>query len=137
MEDAPPRGRPLARYAPAFAVSFLLHALVFAAAAGWLIGTSADRAPARARPRERAVQVFVAAREDPAFPGLNPVDATHSAFEVDDMPSTLSSGEFRFDAAKIADRAHLLFPFLSPGLSWDHFAPAPERSIRPRLENPF
>lgn len=122
------------RYAPAFGVSALLHALVVILVAG---GFPTSPAPSRSPARDRAVTVFVVAPEDSRFPGLNPVDTARSGWiDVDDVPETVASGEFAFDAAKITERAHLLFPFLVPGLALEHFAARPVYTAK-SLSNPF
>jgi hypothetical protein len=81
--------------------------------------------------------VFVVApTEDPAFPGVNPIE--RSAIDVapdGELPPVLV-GRFKVDAAKIAARAHVLFPFVSPGLALEHFFPT-LRPERQSLPNPF
>lgn len=124
------------RYAPAFGASALLHALVVALAGGWLFRISP--APKRSAAPDRVVTVFVVAPEDARFPGLNPVDPARSGWiDVDDVPSTVAAGEFAFDVARITERAHLLFPFLVPGLALEHFAAPPVYSTAKSLSNPF
>jgi hypothetical protein len=139
MPHESPPGNTIARYAPGFSCSLLLHALALALAAGWLTGRPTGRQQARPRPRQGVVIAFaVAPAEDARFPGLKPIDATRNGWmDVGDLPSELAAGDFTFDPAKIAERAHVLFPFLTPGLAWEHFAPARERTTGGSLENPF
>src|SRR5438445_453138 len=51
--------------------------------------------------------------------------------------STVSIPGFTFDIRKIGERATLLFPFLTPGLSLEHFAIAPRREVSDGYRNPF
>jgi len=48
-----------------------------------------------------------------------------------------SKSEFTFDTARIAARAQVLFPFLTPGISWNHFALTPRRTLHRPLQNPL
>lgn len=131
----------IARYAPGFGGSLAIHALVLAFAAGWLTGKPAERPQGRARPRHGVVTVFAVPlppAEDARFPGLKPIDpATTRSLDVGDMPPTVAAGDFTFDAAKIAERAHVLFPFLTPGVVWELFAPLSDHTAGGRLDNPF
>jgi hypothetical protein len=54
-----------------------------------------------------------------------------------DDSTAVSMGAFTFDVAKIHDRASVLFPFLTPGLSLEHFALTPRREVHDSLGNPF
>src|SRR5256885_8324266 len=122
------------RFGTAILISAALHG-VAAAAAGLL---SSAAVPPQARPR--AIKVFaVPPPEDPSFPGLNQIDATR-----DDPldPTTLSSSplefeSFRVDVEKIAQRAGVLFPFITPGLALEQLVPAAQDESRSSLENPL
>lgn len=121
---------------PAFGISVMLHLLILAGLGGWPSASGRPRATPQTRDR---IAVFVVPREDPAMPGLNPRDektADASIRRPGRGSSTLSLPGFAFDVAKIADRAPLLFPFLTPGLSLAHFGLAP-REERGRLLNPL
>jgi hypothetical protein len=124
------------RWPLAFAASLSLHALVLTAA-GWLTFHTSERAASR-RPRPPAVTVFVVPPEDRRFPGLNPVEDTPDDWiRGDDLPDTLASADFTFEIARIVDRAEVLFPFVFPGLAWEHFILRPERRVITALANPY
>jgi len=128
--------RPLARYLGALGGALFVHALALAAAAGWLTRTAPSE-PLPQSPRNRGIVAFVVAPEDDRFPGLNPVAGTAADEWVPpaDRSARGASPEFTFDIDKIAARAHVLFPFVTPGLAWEHFA-APPIADRP-LANPL
>jgi hypothetical protein len=129
------------RYLPAFGLSAMLHLLTGMAV---LWAASAASRPAKvARQAPDTTAVFVVAptapTEDSEFAGLNPLDRTHDepALRRWDEPTSVSIGAFTFDVAKIADRARVLFPFLTPGLSLEHFALTPQRTVRDSLRSPL
>lgn len=102
--------------------SFAAH-LVTVLALVW----GARAVPARPRsgsgqPR-RTVAVFVAPpRNASLVPGLNPIDASRAdAIRWDGHDSDVAIPGFRFDMRRIAERAMLLFPFLTPGVALDAF----------------
>lgn len=111
----------LRRYASAFAGSLAVHAGVIALLA-WLLAAGDPQPVVEPRP-ETAIAVLVVPPEDPTFPGLRPVDPAGAermrALAEEDR--TVSVGGFTFDAGKIADRALVLFPFVSPGVALEHF----------------
>lgn len=84
------------------------------------------------------IAVFVPPVDDETFPGLKPVETLPEDALADaahEPPITLD--RFTFNVAKVADRAHVLFPFLTPGLSWDHLPLVPEADRLQSLENPL
>jgi hypothetical protein len=113
---------------PAFGVSAGLHLVMM------LVLLSLTPAASRASADDlasRAIAAFVVPPEDATFPGLNPLDAAADdlALGIDRESSSLALGSFTFDVAKIAEHAQVLFPFVSPGLSLEHFALAPTRDV--------
>lgn len=121
-------------YLPAFGAAFLVHALA-AAAGGWFTGTLPTESDRESPPT--AIIAFVVAPEDSRFPGLNPIpDAREDWLPPVNAAARVSKGPYTFDVSKIAERAQVLFPFLTPGLSWDHFAAEPGRIIDRSLTNP-
>jgi hypothetical protein len=119
---------------PAFALSAAAHALLLMAPLLWM-RTPHVGVPGPAKPR--AMAVVLVPPEDPQFAGLNPVpdDSDDPPFDRPDRP--LSLGHFTIDVTKIAKRAKVLFPFLTPGLSLELFAlRRQDDPLRP-LENPF
>jgi len=125
----------MARRVIAQTTSALLHASAVALAA-WS-GSAVQRAAPAARPR--SITVFAVPREDPAAPpGLNPIDGD------DQLPprrggrsSTVALPTFVVNIEKIGDRASLLFPFVTPGLSLEHFAIVPPDESRELFHDPF
>jgi len=79
------------------------------------------------------------APEDARFPGLNPVQRQDEKWlpQVSGESSVLQVGDVRIDVDRIRDRAQVLFPFLTPGLSLDRFLPGPIQDVLARLENPL
>jgi hypothetical protein len=76
--------------------------------------------------------------DDSAPPGLNPIDAAaDDAIRRSRGSQTIALPHFTLNIAKIADRASLLFPFVTPGLSLKRFAITPEREIRESFHDPF
>jgi hypothetical protein len=86
-------------------------------------------------------EVFVVPPAQPTtLPGLNPIDTSQddSIIRREDLSSSaLSLPGFTFDFRKIATRATLLFPFLTPGLSLERFVLTPRRAIVDSFLNPF
>ena len=120
------------------ASSLLLHLLAGLGIA-WLASSGQQR-PAATGQSSRAMSVFVVPpAEDPRFPGLNSIGTSQddSLIRRVGESSALSIPGFTFDFTKIADRATLLFPFLTPGLSLEHFALAPRRDVSERLQFSF
>lgn len=112
----------IARYLSAFAGSLAVHAGMIALLV-WLLsprlpGVVVETAPPSAMP------AFVVPPEDATYPGLKPIDPGRKDRlpELNAESSTVSVLGFRFDALKISERAHVLFPFVTPGVSLDHFA---------------
>jgi hypothetical protein len=125
-----------ARYIQAFAASLLLH-LLAAMVVGWRPAPLPAQPPATA---SRAIQAYVVApAEDSRFPGLNPVAKAADDWTLprDDKASTLAIGRFNVDVSKISERARVLFPFLTPGLSLEPFGLLPQREVHSTLRNPF
>jgi hypothetical protein len=115
----------LGRYLSAFSGSAAFHAALILLLL-WPARASVTAPHTRARP-ERAVQVFAVPQEDATFPGLKPVDpATAAQIQpLDEASASVSIGNFTFDASKLVALASVLFPFVSPGVSLDHFAIRP------------
>jgi hypothetical protein len=123
------------RYLPAFGASAALHVLV-AVALVWLMRTPA----ARSNGTERTITAFVVApTEDATYPGLNPIDhdADDWTIDVGGPSSPLLIGNYQIDVDKIAQRAVVLFPFITPGVSLEHFFPVVPSQRHVSLENPF
>jgi hypothetical protein len=122
----------------ALAVSVTLH-LVALATALVTSSTSSGRRGTAPASRPRSITVFAAPREDgSAPPGLNPIDAAdQDAMRRSLHSQTVAVPGFVVDVAKIAERAPLLFPFVTPGLSLQRFAIAPERELRETFHDPF
>ena len=110
------------RYLSAFAGSLALHLSVVALIV-WSLSPGADVEIADARPPDTAIPAFVVPPEDKTYPGLNPVDPAAGeqirALAAEDRLVSLDG--FTFDAGKIAGRALVLFPFVSPGIALEHF----------------
>jgi len=85
------------------------------------------------------VRFFVPPVDDETFPGLKPLETVRedAAPPAATRASPLTVGTFTFNVAKVAAHAQVLFPFLTPGLSWEHLALVPERKRHEILENPF
>lgn len=86
----------------------------------------------------RSVTVFSVPRESSVVPGLNPADlgiVSQIPWNGDD--SSVAVGDFRFDMRKIAERATLLFPFLTPGISLDAFAIGRTEKTPDHLQDPY
>jgi hypothetical protein len=116
------------RYCSAFAGSLAIHAGVIALLVWSLWSLLPNLGPAVSGTQpERTITAFVVPREDAKFPGLNPVDPAAGAGirALDDDERIVSFDGFTFDAGRLFERALVLFPFVSPGLSLDHFALKP------------
>lgn len=84
------------------------------------------------------IEVVAVSPEDPNHPGLNPSEPPADELELPPGSETrLADGGFEFDVAEVAGRARLLFPFLDPGLSLDHFALVPNRPVLSASLHPF
>jgi len=123
------------RYPLAFGLSFTLHLLVALALVGWPGPASAPSQAAAGTP----ITTFVVAPEDARFPGLNPVPKEDEKWipQIGGESAVLQVGDVRIDVERIRDRAQVLFPFLTPGLSLDRFLPGPIQDVLSRLENPL
>jgi hypothetical protein len=129
-------GRVTARLS-GFGSSIAFHVLATA-----VILSLAGRSPRVFSGRDGAntIAAFIAGPpEDVTFPGLNAVDAVQDqwTFQSIDDPSAPAGGAFDFDVKRIAERAQVLFPFLTPGLSLEHLALTPPREIHKSLDTPF
>jgi hypothetical protein len=113
---------------------FVMLALLLVASS-----TSSGRSSTLPSSRVPSITVFTVPRDDDTGPaGLNPIDATEDgAIRLRPGSETLALPEFTANVAKIAGRAPLLFPFVTPGLSLKRFAIAPEREIRESFHDPF
>jgi hypothetical protein len=120
-----------------FSASPILHAL---AAAGILRLAALPQAPIPARRIPDGTLVFVVSPADRSTPpGLKPVDTSESESVIrrNDEPSGFTMPGFAFDFAKVADRATLLFPFVTPGLSLEQFGLDRPHDAAQTLSNPF
>src|SRR5215211_4290649 len=129
----------LRRYVSAFLGSAAVHAGLIALIV-WLL-TPGKLQPIAQKKPGNAVRVFAVTPEDAAFPGLNQVDRSGAArLALADGQRTVAVGGFTFDAGKIAERALVLFPFVSPGVALEHFGVAPADGVmvyqRPRRARP-
>jgi tetratricopeptide (TPR) repeat protein len=118
----------LAHYTPAFSAALLIHALAVGAASGCFAPRAAYQTPPDRRATAMAI-FAVPPPEDSRFPGLTPID------EIDlergiapDAPAQISLGDFTYDIIKIVERAKVLFPFVTPGLAWEHFVTTPNQT---------
>jgi hypothetical protein len=124
------------RYATAFGVSCALHLLL----AVLVFGLPRPSLAPAAAPAEKAIAVFVVPpTEDAMFKGLNPVDRSRGQWTLPpgDGAEALRIGELDIDLGRIRSRGLVLFPFLTPGLSLDHFVPPSRDDQRTSLENPY
>ena len=120
----------------AFALSLALHLLLALATLRHAPLPTRPPSPSPARP---AITFFVPPADDEKFPGVKPletVDENTGPARTRRAPR-LTLDQFTFNVAKVADRAHVLFPFLTPGISWDHLPLVPETNRQKSLENPF
>ena len=125
-----------ARQKSAVAMSAALHLAIAA-----VIAPPWQRLPApdETSPPNPMTVVMIPPTEDARFPGLNPVPETGRNWTIppDDAAATLRLPGFNIDVSKISDRVYVLFPFLTPGLSLDHFVQPPRREKQTRLVNPL
>jgi hypothetical protein len=123
------------RHIAAFGLSLTLHVCAV------LLWTFSSPPPPKAASTQagKALAVFDATPpEDTTYPGLNPLEPFGDwTLPGGDQPSTLSIGTFSFDVRKIADHAEVLFPFLTPGVSLEHFTLIPQLHAQEHLGNPF
>jgi hypothetical protein len=122
----------------ALGLSFTLHILA-ALALVWRPGVAG---PSVLGSPGKTITVFTVAPEDATFPGLNPVAPQTTTDEpwmrpIGGEASMLQVGDVRIDVDRIRERSQVLFPFLTPGLSLDHFLPGPIQDVLARLENPL
>jgi hypothetical protein len=125
------------RFATAFGVSFALHLLLAALVAGL---PRPFVVPVQAPSHGQTIAVFaMPPTEDATFKGLNPVDRSQSEWTLPpgDGPEALRIGDLDIDVGRIRERALVLFPFLTPGLSLDHFLEPGRNDLRASLENPY
>ena len=94
--------------------------------------------PSSPRPTP-TVKLFVPPVEDETFPGLKPLDPVGEddpLANAKDSPQ-LTLDRSTFNVAKVKAHAHVLFPFLTPGLSWEHLPLVPEAERHESLHNPL
>src|SRR3982751_6830254 len=121
------------RYLSAFSGSIAAHAalVLYLLWPALRIGAMGGAAMTAAVPP--TITVFAVPQEASRVPGLKPVDQASTARiqPLDQDSATISIGDFTFDASKLVQRAAVLFPFVSPGVSLDHFAlrPGDERVL--------
>ena len=114
----------VAHYAPAFCAAALLHAALLTVATGPFWSSPQHPPPAD---RRDTIVVFRVPPEDSRFPGLNAVDRTADEWLRLAADVRGVRNDFRFDIAKIAARAQVLFPFVTPGIALEHFTFPPMR----------
>jgi hypothetical protein len=113
-------------------VSASLHALLFAIPLILVTGRGAEETEGPPSP-----EVVLAPPEDDEFPGLKAVD------EPTDVPAfnreypNVTVQDVTFDVSRIASRAHVLFPFITPGLSMELFTDAPKDEFERLLRSPL
>ena len=125
------------RFATAFGVSCALHLLLALLVAGL---PRPLLVPVQAPSHGKTIVVFsIPAAEDATFKGLNPVDRSKSEWTLPpgDGPESLRIGDLDINVGKIRERALVLFPFLTPGLSLDHFLNGERNDVTVHLENPL
>jgi hypothetical protein len=88
-------------------------------------------------PRRSKMAVFVVAPPANSLPGLRPTEDTDDGIsEQTSGQPVLSIPGLTLNVRKVAARANLLFPVITPGLALEQFLPA-DFSDRPNLVNPF
>ncbi len=125
-----------ARRIAGFVSSLALHVLLAVLTLRHVPPTITPALPSAPKP---TVKLFVPPVDDEKFPGLKPLDPVS---EDDLLPNTsdaprLTFDRSTFDVAKVRAHAHVLFPFLTPGLSWEHLPLVPEAERHEILENPL
>lgn len=127
----------IARYLSAFAGSLAVHAALIALLV-WVLSPRLPALVVETAPPS-AIPAFVVPPEDNTYPGLKPIDPGRKDRlpELNAESSSVSMLGFKFDALKISERAHVLFPFVTPGVSLDHFALHAPRDGAVVLRNPF
>src|SRR5262249_20398743 len=88
-------------------------------------------------PRQSTPAVFVVPAAPNSLPGLRPTEDTDdgTSERISGHP-VLSIPGLTLNVRKVAARANLLFPVITPGLALEQFLPA-DFSDRPSLANPF
>jgi len=124
------------RRAAAFATSLALHVVLLAAV--YRANPANRTALASAAGRPSSIAVFAAPRDaDGGPPGLNALDsADRMAVPRDRSSEVVELPGFAMNIAKIRERAALLFPFVTPGLSLHRFGIATERELRETFHDP-
>ena len=117
----------------AFAISLTLHLTALAAVLGSAPQPGAA-GPAATAPR--SMTVFAAPRDD-GLPGLHAVDPADAPILRQPSSAEITLPTFAMNIAKIADRAAVLFPFVTPGLSLRQFSIATEQELRETFRDPF
>ena len=112
--------------------------------AGALIAVTLEPQSVQRAPElpKRAIEMFVVAPDlppdDPNHPGLMVADEPAPDWTFpENQPTTFSIDDFKYDLARIADRAELLFPFLTPGLALEAFKLIPKGPSSEPLGNPL
>jgi hypothetical protein len=116
--------------------SLMLHVLVFVCML-WTTSRVVVRAPG-SPPADAVDVVVVAAPPLPQLPGLNPIDISQddSVVRPVEGSTVVALPGFTYDFRRVAGRATLLFPFLTPGLALDRFVPAAPREIKASFYDP-
>ena len=81
----------------------------------------------------RNIEIVIVRPENESFPGLAPSEPTpeQADFERPYSPLALTNATFDLDA--IAKRAHVLFPFLSPGVDLGLFDLRGDAALRSQM----
>jgi hypothetical protein len=119
-------------------MSLMLHLL----AGAWISWLASPVPPGPTGQTADPMDVFVVPPAEPRLPqlpGLNPIDTSQADLMIPslDGSSALSLPDFTYDFSRIASRAALLFPFVTPGLALDRFVPAPPREAIDSFRDPF
>jgi hypothetical protein len=114
------------RFVVAFLASAALHASL-------VLALLRPGSASTGEQERQVVAVFVPPMEDPVHPGLKPSTERESSVGLTERTRTVAFGGFRLDLRKVADRSHLLFPILTPGLAIDRFFPRSQALAVPRL----
>jgi hypothetical protein len=134
LERRPTWRQGIARRVGGFVASGAIHALTIAALVWTWVQPSMSTVPPASARQPEVVVVAASGVDDPS--GLRPLEETAAnEIEIPDHVKTLSIQRLSFDVQKIADRAKLLFPFLTPGLALEQFAPL--SAARRRLQLSF
>jgi hypothetical protein len=119
----------------AFAISLTVHAVALVAA---IVSSGRPPSVTRPAPRGRIATAFAAPRDDDSGPpGLKPIDPLDAlTLRAAAASQEVVLPSFSMNIAKIADRAAVLFPFVTPGLSLHRFAIVNQEELRDTFIDP-